>query len=231
MKRALLTVDDVASRNTPAMVDYLKEKGIRAIFFATGENVEKYYDEAKYALESGMIVGNHSHSHPHFSQLTMQECADEIERCERVLDKLYRSCGVERTYRPFRFPYGDKGGKNKAAIQQYLRDKGFDKVDDTQIPYPWWAENGLNTDIDTFWTFDFEEYRIRPGSDFTRESVWKKMHDEEPEQGASLFASGGRHILLLHAHDETEQMLPGYYRLFIDHLLEHGVVFDEPRFL
>ena len=57
------------------------------------------------------------------------------------------------------------------------------------------------------------------------------MHDEKPEQGAVLFAQGGRHILLLHAHDETEQMLPEYYRLFIDHLLEHGVVFDDPKFL
>ena len=163
MKRALLTVDDVASKNTPAMVDYLKEKGIRAIFFATGENVEKYREEAEYALKNGMIVGNHSYSHPHFSALTMDACAKEIERCEQVLDQLYRDCGVERRYRPFRFPYGDKGGKNKALIQQYLRDKGFDKVDDTQIPYSWWAENGLDTDIDTFWTFDFEEYRIRPG--------------------------------------------------------------------
>ena len=42
MIHALLTVDDVASRNTPAMVDYLRDKGIRAIFFATGENVERF---------------------------------------------------------------------------------------------------------------------------------------------------------------------------------------------
>ena len=31
--------------------------------------------------------------------------------------------------------------------------------------------------------------------------------------------------------DETEQMVPGYYKLFLDHLLENGVVFDEPKFL
>ena len=41
MNSALLTIDDIASKNTPAIVDYLKEKGIKPIFFATGENVER----------------------------------------------------------------------------------------------------------------------------------------------------------------------------------------------
>ena len=230
MIHAVLTIDDVSSENTPEIVDYLKGQGIRAVLFATGENVAKHYEEAKYAVKSGMIVGNHSDSHPRFSTITLKECVQEIEACERMLDQLYRDCGMARTYRPFRFPYGDKGGANKDGIQQYLRENGFDKLDDTRIPYPWWTECGLSADIDTFWTFDFEEYLIRPGSGFTRESVWTKMHDLAPQQGAALLA-GGRHILLLHAHDETERMLPGYYRLFIDHLLEQGVAFDEPAFL
>ena len=231
MIHALLTVDDVASKNTPALVDYLREKGIKAIFFATGQNVENYYEEAKYALKNGMLIGNHSYSHPAFSTITMEECAKEIELCEQVLDRLYQDCGVQRTYRPFRFPYGDKGGENREALQAYFREKGFDKVDDTQIHYLWWAESGLNRDIDTFWTFDFEEYRVRLGSDFTFESVWEKMHDATPAQGAPLLEDGGRHILLLHAHDETEQMIPQYYKRFINELLAHGVVFDEPAFL
>ena len=231
MNTALLTIDDIASQNTPAIVDYLLEKDIRAILFATGKNVERYYEEALYAVKSGMIVGNHSYSHPAFSSITLEEGIEEIEKCEKVLDRLYHDSGVERLYRPFRFPYGDKGGENQKSLQEYLRRNGFHKVDDTHISYPWWRENHLNMDIDTFWTFDFEEYRIRKGSDFTRESVWRKMHDENPESGAVLFAQNNRHILLLHAHDETEELLPGYYRLFVDHLLENGVTFDDPGFI
>uniref|UniRef100_UPI00405711C0 polysaccharide deacetylase family protein n=1 Tax=Acetatifactor sp. TaxID=1872090 RepID=UPI00405711C0 len=106
MNSALLTIDDFSSKNTPAIVDYLKEKGIKAIFFATGKNVERYYEEAIYALKNGMIVGNHSYSHLAFSSLTLPECIDEIEKCERVLDNLYKDSGVERIYKPFRFPYG-----------------------------------------------------------------------------------------------------------------------------
>lgn len=231
MNSALLTIDDFSSKNTPAIVDYLNEKGIKVIFFAIGQNVERYYEEAVYALKKGMIVGNHSYSHPEFSKLTLEEGIREIEQCEAVLDRLYRDSGVERKYRPFRFPYGDKGGENKAALQAYLKEKGFHKVDDTKFDYPWWKEQGLDADIDTFWTFDFGEYNIRPGSDFTKESVWERMHDKAPEYGAVLFAENNRHLLLLHAHDETEELLPEYYKLFIDHLLENGMTFDEPRFL
>lgn len=231
MNTALLTIDDFSSGNTPAIVDYLKEKGIKIIFFATGKNVEEYYEEAIYAVKSGMIVGNHSYSHPHFSSLTPEECFAEIEKCEQVLDKLYKDSGVERKYRPFRFPYGDKGGENKDIIQKYLKDKGFHKVDDKHIPYPWWKEFSLDTDIDTFWTFDFAEYLIRPGSDFTKESVWEKMNDQNPEAGAALFGENNRHILLLHAHDETEELVPEYYKQFVDYLLEKGITFDEPGFI
>ena len=231
MNSALLTIDDIASKNTPAIVDYLNEKRIKAILFATGQNVERYYEEALYAVKNGMIVGNHSYSHPAFSSLSMKECMEEIEKCEIVLERLYKDSGVERVFRPFRFPYGNKGGDNKNALQKYLKEKGFQKVDDTHITYPWWRENSLDTDIDTFWTFDFEEYKIRQGSEFTKESVWKKMHDTNPESGAVLFAENNRHILLLHAHDETEEMLHEYYKSFIEHLLENGLVFEEPAFL
>ena len=89
MNTALLTIDDFSSKNTPAIVDYLKEKGIKIIFFAEGRKVERFYEEAKYALKNGMIIGNHSYSHPAFSSLTVEEAIAEIEKCEGILDKLY----------------------------------------------------------------------------------------------------------------------------------------------
>lgn len=230
MISAILTIDDIASKNTPAIVDYLNEKGIQAVLFATGKNVERYYEEAIYAVKNGMIVGNHSYSHPSFSSLSIEECIEEIENCEAVLTQLYKSAGVERVFRPFRFPYGDKGGENKLALQEYLAENGFNKVKDNQIPYQWWRENGLDKDIDTFWTFDFGEYNIRPGSGFSQETVWERMHDTSPKLGAPLFANNAHHILLLHAHDETEKLLPEYYKLFIEHLLENGISFEKPAF-
>ncbi len=231
MIHAILTIDDIASANTPAIVDYLNKKGITALMFAVGENVERYYENAIYALQHGMIVGNHSYSHPAFSEITMAEAEDEITKNEALLDRLYKDAGVERKYRPFRFPYGNRGGENAAALQEYFRKNGFDKLKDTQIPYAFWKEQGLDRNIDTLWTFDFAEYRIRPDSGFTVKDVWARINNEAPAEGAALLSDPGSHILLLHAHDETDVMVPGYYRLFIDYLLEKGVVFDVPEFI
>lgn len=231
MNTALLTIDDIASRNTPMLVDYLTEKGIRPILFGWGEMIEKYYDEALYAVKKGFIVGNHSYSHPHFSELTTQQAIEEIEKCESVLNKLYDDAGVERLWRPFRFPYGDKGGNNKDALQQYFREHGFHKVDDRHIPYTWWKESACYKDIDTFWTFDFEEYRLAWNDGFTYASIQAKMQNPAPVQGAALYGENQRNILLLHDHAETDAVLPGYYKLFIEDMLKNGIVFDEPNFL
>ena len=231
MIRALLTIDDVSSKNTPAIVDYLCEKKIPAIMFAVGQWASKHPDELIYALQHGFIVGNHSYSHPNFSALTLDQCKKEIDENEKALDEFYAKAGVERKYRPFRFPYGDKGGDNKNAIQEYLREKGFDKVKDTQFSYPWWKEKGLDKDIDTFWTFDFAEYNIRPGSGFTGDDVIKRIYDKSPDGGAVLLNEDSDHLLLLHAHDETEAMLPEYYKIFIEELLKNGVSFVSPEFI
>lgn len=231
MIHAILTIDDIASANTPAIVDYLNGKGITALMFAVGKNVEKYYDNAVYALQHGMIVGNHSYSHPAFSEISLEEAKTEIAKNEALLDKLYADAGVPRRFRPFRFPYGNRGGANEAALQEYFRENGFDKLKDTQIPYAWWKEYGLDKNVDTLWTFDFAEYQIRPDSGFTVDDVWTRINDKAPKTGAALLADPGSHILLLHAHDETDAMVPGYYRMFIDYLLENGVVFDVPEFI
>ena len=71
MNTVLFTIDDVSSRNTPAIVDGLCERGIPAIMFAVGMNVERCWDEAVYAVRKGMIVGNHSYSHT-------QKCLQKI---------------------------------------------------------------------------------------------------------------------------------------------------------
>ena len=231
MIRALLTIDDVSSENTPAIVDYLCGKNIPVIMFMVGEWAQKHPDELIYALKHGIVVGNHSYSHPHFSELNFDECVKEIDKNEEVLDRFYEKAGVERKFRPFRFPYGDKGGSNKDLIQNYLSENGFDKVNDTRIRYPFWKEQGLDKDIDTLWTFDFAEYNIRPGSGFTADDVIKRIHDPAPAQGAPLLEDGCEHILLLHAHDETEDLVPGYYRIFIEEALKNGVEFTGPEFI
>ncbi len=237
MSTAILTIDDIASKNTPAIVDYLYQKKIQAVMFAVGMNVEKYYDEAIYAVQKGMIVGNHSYSHVSFSNASISQCMEEIEKTEEILDKLYQDAGVERCYRPFRFPYGDKGnGKNGSrnhyeAIQDYLRKNHFSKLKDSQIEFSWWYEKRFDKDIDTYWTFDFMEYRIPRMDGFTLQSVYERILDNNPKQGGALLKKESNHIVLLHAHDETESIIPAYYGVLLDYCINKGVQFVAPKFI
>lgn len=57
MIKAILTIDDIASSNTPALVDYLVSRGIKALMFAEGAHIEKYPDNVIYAIQHGMVVG------------------------------------------------------------------------------------------------------------------------------------------------------------------------------
>jgi hypothetical protein len=36
------------------------------------------------------------------------------------------------------------------------------------------------------------------------------------------------HIILLHDHDETREMVPDYYKLMIEYISDNGVVFETP---
>ena len=57
------------------------------------------------------------------------------------------------------------------------------------------------------------------------------MYDKNPQLGAALFGEKQRHILLMHAFDETETVWPDYYRELLDCLQENGVTFDKPSFI
>lgn len=231
MIKAYLTMDDITSNNTRAIIDYFCEKGIQAVLFAWGERFSENYDSAIYALQKGMIIGNHSFTHPHFSELSLDEGIAEIEKCEEVLEKLYKDAGVVRKYRPFRFPYGDKGGENKAAYQEYLKSHGFDKLDDRKILDSYWAEHDLDKDIDTYWTFDFAEYNIRNGSDFTKDDVMKRIDEFFKAIEDGTVNKDTNHFLLIHAHDETEELVPEYYKIFLDEVINRGVSFEKPMFI
>lgn len=231
MSRAYLTIDDISTPYTPDIVDFLCDKGIKPILFSVGVNVNKYRKEAIYALRKGIILGNHSYSHPAFSSLSLDEAKEEIDRQEEVLDALYEEAGVPRCIKVFRFPYGDKGGDNREAIQEYLRGKGFSKLDDRDIDFEWYQTEKCAQEVDTFWTFDFAEYQIRPSSSFTYQDVVDRVYDRNPGNPSYLLESGSNHIVLIHDHAETEEMEPGYFKRLIELVLEEGVEFVEPKFL
>ena len=231
MSKAYLRIDDTPSEITEEFMDYLCDKGIKPVVFAVGENIEKRFDEAVYALKKGAVIGNHSYSHKNFNEISFEECVEEIEKCEKALEKLYNEAGVERKYKFFAFPYGDKGGENKDKIQKYLKEKGFCRLDDREIGFEWYKEADLHKDIDTFWTFDFGEYMLPWESGYTYASILERIHDRNPDSGGALLEEGSMHIVMIHDHGETNRFMPGYYKTILDYVMDCGVEFVEPKFV
>lgn len=231
MSKAYLRIDDSPSKITPDFMDYLLQKKIKPVIFAIGENIEKNFDEALYALKKGAVVGNHSFSHKRFSDLSFDECVEEIQKCEKVLDKLYCAAGVERKFKIFAFPYGNKGGDNKLRLQSYLKNSDFCRLDDKAVSFDWYKQFELDKDVDTFWTFDFAEYMLLQENNYTYESIIERIHDKAPKTGGVLLEEGSNHIVLIHDHEKTNSFMPDYYRIILDYVIDCGVEFIEPRFV
>jgi len=191
-KIAHLTIDDSPSAKMQEKIDYLNAKGIPAIFFVRGEFVSYNRPALISALEHGFILGNHSFSHPPFSQRTLAQCIEEIETTESILEDLHKEANVKREWKIIRFPFNDKGGgrdwlikdsqldnKKVKEIQTYLRSKQFHKGVFTNITYSYFPR--MNSYIDMPYTFDAYEYRtITPDN-------WK--NDEYPQLNSNKVTS------------------------------------------
>lgn len=82
----------------------------------TGGWVEKYPDDVKAIAKAGHDLANHSENHKHMSQLSKEQCADEIMKVHQKVKEL---TGIEMNL--FRPPYGDY---NDTLIQA-TRDNGY----------------------------------------------------------------------------------------------------------
>lgn len=231
MSTAYLTIDDGPTKNTKQIIDYLIDKNITPIMFFWGERLEEARENAIYALKKGALIGNHSYTHPHFSSIKLEQCIEEIERMEEALNSLYQEAGVIREHKIFRFPYGDKGGENKEALQEYLSSHGFSKLDYSLITYDWYFDNKLDKDYDTYWTFDYEEYRLHYDKAFSYEMVYDHIANPKPANGGSLQEEGAHNILLIHDHQLTDEIISGYFYDLIDRTLAAGVDFLKPQFV
>ncbi len=227
MSRLVLTMDDIPQKVTKPIVDYLTGMAIPAVFFAVGDRLEQDMDTAVYALRKGFWIGNHSYSHPAFSGLSYEEGVREIERTEDLLNRVYAMAGVERRAKLFRFPYLDKGGDNRERFQKYLADAGFDKLSDEGVTAPGYRSAGWDREIDTACSFDAQEYNI-PAGTMTIEDVMRRLAEGDPGMGSAIRGKGDQ-IVLIHSHDDTEALVPGYYQRMIGEILLLGGNFVKPE--
>jgi peptidoglycan/xylan/chitin deacetylase (PgdA/CDA1 family) len=98
---------------TPRLLDLLKERGIHATFFLVGKNAAAYPDVVKRIVAEGHEVGNHSWSHPLFTQMSKESVESQLQRTH---DAIVKACGVAPLF--YRPPYGAVGVSQKARIEK-----------------------------------------------------------------------------------------------------------------
>jgi len=98
-----LTFDDGPDpETTPALLELLEQRGVRAAFFVVGKRVEESPELARRCHEAGHLVENHSHHHaPWINFLFRRAMTHEILACSQRIEAATGS--APRYYRP---PYG-----------------------------------------------------------------------------------------------------------------------------
>ena len=242
-KIAYLTIDDAPSKDFAKKVDFLLERAIPAVFFCTGSFLEALADHAIYAIHNGFIIANHGYDHKHFSELTLEECKEQIRVVDDLIASIYEQAGVQWEQKYFRFPYGDKGGLNgddvfspylgegaarKQTIQHYLGELGYSQPVFEGINYPYYRNAGLLDDIDWHWTYDVREWGIAFGDPNlgieSLAAVYARIDEDDPEGCRGLNNPDPEEIILMHDHAETSQI----FEPIIERLLKKGLEFCLP---
>ena len=109
-----LTFDDGPSGNTPALLNALRQNGLRATMFNQGNNAAANPAQVAAEVSAGMWVGNHSYTHPHLTQLSAAQIESEISRTQQAIARA--GGGTPRLFRP---PYGETNSTVRNVLSRY----------------------------------------------------------------------------------------------------------------
>lgn len=101
-KKIALTFDDGPHPQfTEELLDGLKERGVQATFFVTGEHAELHPNIIKRMSEEGHVIGNHTYSHIQLTSSNRETFKKELIKTNQILEEI---TGKEVLY--VRPPYG-----------------------------------------------------------------------------------------------------------------------------
>ena len=110
-----LTFDDGPSNaNTPALLNALRQNGLRATMFNEGQYAAAYPAQVRAEASAGMWIGNHSYTHPHMTQLSQSQVDSEISRTQQAIANA--GGGTPRLFRP---PYGETNSTVQSVEARY----------------------------------------------------------------------------------------------------------------
>ena len=88
-KKIAITFDDGPDAVfTPALLDGLKQRNVKASFFVIGQEAEKYPELIQRMKEEGHLIGNHTYHHVELTRVDAQTEQKEIEMTNEVLEQI-----------------------------------------------------------------------------------------------------------------------------------------------
>ena len=100
--KVALTFDDGPHpKYTAELLDGLKERGVHATFFVTGEHAEQYPELIKRMSEEGHLIGNHTYSHIQLKKSNHEKFKEELIKTNEIISDI---TGRDVTF--VRPPYG-----------------------------------------------------------------------------------------------------------------------------
>lgn len=114
MKIALTFDDGPHPYYTEQLLDGLKERGVKATFFVTGEHAELHSDIIERMNEEGHLIGNHTYSHIQLSSGNREEFKNQIIKTNEIITGI---TGKEVLY--VRPPYGAWDKKFETELNMF----------------------------------------------------------------------------------------------------------------
>lgn len=119
-KQVCLTFDEGYENGyTPQILDTLKEKQVKAIFFVTYDFASQNPELINRMIKEGHVVGNHTYRH-----YSMDEVSDDVARQEVTFLHNYIKEKHNYTMSYFRFPKGEFSERSA----QIVKDLGYTSV-------------------------------------------------------------------------------------------------------
>ncbi|MFF7487442.1 polysaccharide deacetylase family protein [Streptomyces luteogriseus] len=109
-----LTFDDGPSGTTTSLLNALRQNGLRATMFNTGQNAAANPSLVRAQVTAGMWVANHSYTHPHLTRLSQAQIDSEISRTQQAVANA--GGGTPKLFRP---PYGETNATVKSVAARY----------------------------------------------------------------------------------------------------------------
>ena len=75
---------------TPALLDGLKQRGVKATFSLMGENIAGKESLVQRMQEEGHLIGNHSYRHIQMTKEGAEQACAEIEQTETLIQGHHR---------------------------------------------------------------------------------------------------------------------------------------------